>query len=251
MSSYLDTENGAHIAYHKTDGQGPCVVFLGGFKSDMTGGKASALEAHMRAQGRAFIRFDYRGHGVSSAEFTQLTIGDWLADALAVIDRLTQGPLVLVGSSMGGWLMLLAALRRRERVKGLVGIASAPDFTERLIWDAFDDAQKRQLMEQGSVPIPNCYGGEPYHITHQLIEEGRNHLLLDAPIALSCPVRLLHGTADEDVPHAISQRLMERLESQDVRLTLIKDGDHRLSAPPQLALLAQTVDEVVRLTVDG
>jgi pimeloyl-ACP methyl ester carboxylesterase len=238
--------DGATIAYHATPGAGPGVVFLTGFRSDMTGGKAVALEAACRARGRAFLRFDYTGHGQSSGAFAQGTIGQWTDDAVFAIERLTEGPQVLVGSSMGGWIMLLAAKRLGARVAGLVGIAAAADFTEELIWQAADDATRATLVRDGVVQQPSDYGDEPTPITRALVEEGRRHLLLQAPIALACPVRLIHGMRDPDVPWQTSLRLAERLASRDVEIVLVKDGDHRLSTDDDLARLATIVDEVCR-----
>jgi pimeloyl-ACP methyl ester carboxylesterase len=225
----------------------PGVVFLGGFASDMTGTKATFLESHCRKRGQAFVRFDYFGHGRSSGRFADGTIGRWRDDALAVIDRLTQGPQILVGSSMGGWLMLLAALARPRRIAGLVGIAAAPDFTEALMWAELSPAAREQLLRTGQWLEPSRYGPD-LPITRRLIEEGRRHLLLDAPVAIAAPVRLLHGMADPDVPWRWALRIAERLTGADVVVTLIKDGDHRLSRPEDLARLAATVDELSSAT---
>lgn len=241
--STLTLPDGRALAYVASEGAEPGVVFLPGFKSDMGGAKAMHLEAWAKARGRAFLRFDYTGHGASSGAFDEGCIGDWLRDALDVFDARAGGMQVIVGSSMGGWIGLLLALRRPERVAGFVGIAPAPDFTEKLVWEAFPDAQRSQLLEEGRVLIPDCYGGAPYPITRRLVEEGRKHLLLDAPIAVSCPVRLLHGMQDADVPWRMSALLMEKLASPDVRLTLIKDGNHRLSRPEDLRLIAGAVEE--------
>jgi pimeloyl-ACP methyl ester carboxylesterase len=241
--------DGATIAYHRTPGAGPGVVFLTGFRSDMTGGKALALEAACRAQGRAYLRFDYTGHGQSSGDFTAGTIGQWAADAVFAIERLTEGPQVLVGSSMGGWIMLLAALALGDRVAGLVGIAAAPDFTEDLIWHGADATARATLRRDGVLAEPSDYSDDPTPITMKLIEEGRRHLLLRAPIALACPVRLIHGMRDPDVPWQTSLRLAECLASRDVEIVLVKDGDHRLSTDQDLARLASVVDAVCRRAV--
>jgi pimeloyl-ACP methyl ester carboxylesterase len=237
----LRRDDGETIAYHRLAGRRPTVVFLGGLMSDMTGTKALHLEGFARARGQAFVRFDYFGHGASSGAFTDGTIGRWAEDAVAVVDALTEGPLVLVGSSMGGWAMLLTALARPARVAALVGIAAAPDFTENLMWDGFDEAVRETLRRDGLYHMPSDYGEEPYPISLGLIEDGRRHLLLRGPIAIACPVRLLHGMADADVPYGTSLRLAERLESRDVTVTLVKAGDHRLSAPDDLARLSATV----------
>ena len=214
------------------------VIFLSGFKSDMEGAKALFLESVCKELGQAFIRFDYSGHGKSGGNFAQGTISQWKTDALQIIDELTQGPLILVGSSMGGWIMLLAALARPQRVKALIGIAAAPDFTEDLIWNLFSDEQKRELEKTGQVMIKNCYEDEePYPITKTLIEDGRKNLLLKNKIPLSCSVRLIQGMKDEDVPYQISLRLAEQLTTEDVEVHLVKNGRHRMSETENLKLL--------------
>ncbi len=225
----------------------PGVIFLGGFASDMTGSKAMALDAWARARGQALVRFDYQGHGASSGDFLDGTIGHWAEDAVAVIDAQSEGPQILVGSSMGGWIMLLAALARPERVAGLVGIAAAPDFTETLMWNTFGPEIQATLRRDGVYYQPSEYDDEaPYAITLHLIEEGRDHLLMDQPIPISCPVRLIHGTADLDVPYRLSLDLMEKLESENVEVTLVKGGGHRLSEPHDLARLTRTLDALCR-----
>jgi pimeloyl-ACP methyl ester carboxylesterase len=241
----LVTGPGVSIAYHRIPGKSPGVVFLGGFMSDMTGSKALALEAFCRARGQAFLRFDYQGHGASSGRFEDGTIGQWSADALAAFDRLTQGPQVLVGSSMGGWIALLTALERRDRVAGLVGIAAAPDFTEDLIWSVYGADKRDELMREGVVREPSQYSERPYSITRALIEDGRRHLLLRDTIPLTCPVRLLHGMLDPDVPWKRSLLLAEKLAASDVRIALVKDGDHRLSRDPDIALICRTVEDLL------
>lgn len=243
--STIDLYGNRRIAYHLTEGALPGVVFFGGFKSDMTGSKATALEAFCKIQGWRFLRFDYTGHGQSSGDFRDGTIGAWTQDAIDMLDHVATGKNILVGSSMGAWIMLLVALQRKDKVAGLVGIASAPDFTERLVWEAFSDAQKKQMIEDGQVLIPDCYGAAPYPITKQLVEEGRKHLLLDTSITIDVPVRLIHGTKDEDVPWDFSVRLMNQLTSKDVALTLIKDGNHRLSEPQQLETMCNVVAGLV------
>ena len=249
----LQIEHGSFLAYRRRFASGdgmarPGIVFLGGFKSDMTGSKASALDHFCYAQGLNFLRFDYSGHGASGGDFLEGSISRWTADALAAIDHLTEGPLILVGSSMGGWIMLLAALARHERVKGLVGIAAAPDFTEELIWPDLSAGERARLVAEGRIEQPSEYSAEPYVITRTLIEDGRRHLLLGGPIAITAPVRLLHGLADRDVPYRMSLRLGERLMSDDVVTTLIKDGDHRLSRPQDLERLCTAVMELVQLS---
>ncbi len=251
----LTREDGTVLAYYKTapgkartedttakPRQRPGLMFLGGFMSDMSGGKAQALEAYAVAEGRAFLRFDYRGHGASSGRFEDATIGDWLGDALAVLDTVTEGPQILVGSSMGGWIMLLTALARPQRIAGLVGIAAAPDFTEDLIWARATPDQRAALERVGYVDNPSAYNEAPYRITRRLIEEGRDHLLLGRPIPLTCPVRLIHGLADPDVPWQTSLRLTEALQSSDVEVTLVKGAGHRLSEPEDLARLERVIE---------
>lgn len=244
MTEYLTTPQGRRIAYHKTAGQGPGVVFLGGFMSDMTGTKAVFLQDWAERQGRAFLRFDYSGHGQSSGAFEDGCIGDWVEDATAAITALTDGPQVLVGSSMGGWIALQIARAMPERVKGLVGIAPAPDFTEDSMWAGFSAAQRAALMDQGRIVIPSDYSPDGYPITRRLIEEGRQRLVLRAPLRLPFPVRILQGTADTDVPVSVALRLMDHAESPDLRLTLVKGADHRFSTPECLAMIATAVDEV-------
>jgi pimeloyl-ACP methyl ester carboxylesterase len=211
----------------------------------MSGTKATFLDAFCAARGLAYLRFDYSGHGASSGRFEDGTIGGWAEDATDVIDRVADGPLILVGSSMGGWIMLLAALARPGRVAGLVGVAPAPDFTEALIWNRLKDDERHRLLRDGRLEMPSDYAETPTIITRTLIEEGRRHLLLSAPIGIRCPVRLLHGMADPDVPHLLSLDLAQRLTSEDVRVTLIKNGDHRLSRAEDLALLGATIEELL------
>jgi len=236
----LDRGDGVELAWARTDGHAPAVVFLPGFKSDMTGDKATMLAAFCAERGQAMLRFDYSGHGASGGRFEDGTITRWRDDALALMDHLAPEGLVLVGSSMGGWMALLAALARPDRVAGLVGIAAAPDFTETLMWEAMTFEERRTLMRDGVLPVPSQYG-EPYKVTRALIEDGRSHLLLAAPIALACPVRLLHGQRDPDVPWELSLRIAEQVSSDDVQVILVKDGDHRLSRPGDLALLRRTL----------
>jgi len=237
----LPRPGGGAIAYHRIWGKGPTVVFLTGLRSDMTGGKALALEALCRSRGQSFLRFDYRGHGQSSGRFEETVLSDWLDDTLAALDALTAGPLLLVGSSLGGWLMLCAALARPTRVKGLVGIAAAADFTEELMWQRLSEAERARLEAEGRLSLPSQYSPEPTVISHALILDGRKHLLLGGPIDFTGPVRLIHGLADSDVPFETSLRIALRLTSGDVELTLIKGGGHRLSEPHDLARLERAV----------
>ena len=211
--------------------------------SDMTGDKALAVQRFCAERGFGCLRLDYSGHGASGGRFEDGTIGRWTDDALAAIDALTEGKLVLVGSSMGGWIALLVALARAERVAGLVGIAAAPDFTETLMWEAMAPREREVLQREGVLRVPSAYGGEQV-ITRGLIEEGRLHLLLGRPIAIGCPVRLLHGMQDPDVPWETAPRLASHLAGEDVRVTLVKDAGHRLSRPQDMALLLGAVEEM-------
>lgn len=244
MTDFLETEQGRLIAHHKTEGQGPCVVFLGGFKSDMGGTKAVYLQDWAQETGRSFLRFDYSGHGESSRFFEDGCIGDWAADAMAVIAAKTTGKVVLVGSSMGGWISLLVARAIPERVAGLVGIAAAPDFTQDDMWDGFSPAQKQALMRDGQVELPSEYSSEPYIITQKLIEDGRNQLVLRTPLALPFPTRFLQGTADMDVDVSVAYRLLDHVEGEDIRLTLIKGADHRFSTAQNLRLIRHAIHSV-------
>lgn len=221
------------------------LTWLGGFKSEMTGTKATALAAWAQAANRHLLRFDYYAHGASSGDFTRATVTRWRDDALAAIDSLAEGPQVLIGSSMGGWMALLAALARPERVKGLVLIAPAPDFTEELMWKGFSSEIKAALERDGIYREPSDYADEPHEITMRLIEDGRNHLLLGKPIPLAMPVRILQGMADPDVPWQHAMRLLERLEGTDVTINLSKSGDHRLSTPADIARLTQTIETLL------
>lgn len=239
----LARPDGHTLAYRASEGAGPTVVWLGGFKSDLTGTKAAHLHRWADRTSRAFIRFDYFGHGASSGDFRQGTISRWLEDSLGVIDDRTGGPLVLVGSSMGGWLATLAAMRRPERVQALVYIAPALDMTE-LFWAAMPAEIQQTIMEKGEWGRPSTYDPDPYPITRGLIEDGRRHLLLGGRIPLTVPVRILHGQDDADVPWQHSLKLIEALDSRDVVFTLVKGGDHRLSAPADLRRLEAAIEEV-------
>lgn len=239
---HLDTPSGRRIAYHLTPGRGPTVVFLGGFMSDMGGTKAVHLEAWAKARGQPFLRFDYSGHGQSSGAFEEGAIGDWAEDAAAVIEALTEGPVVLAGSSMGGWIALLV-VRKVARVAGLVGIAAAPDFTEDSMWAGFSPEERQRLEAEGRVIMPSDYDA-PYTVTRRLIEDGRANLVLRERIAPFGPVRLLQGTADAEVDRSVALRLLDHLEG-DVRLTLVRGADHRFSTPECLALIEATLDEVI------
>jgi pimeloyl-ACP methyl ester carboxylesterase len=242
----LQRPDGNSVAFARTEGREPTVVFLGGFRSDMTGTKAMALEEWAQRTGRAYLRFDYLGHGQSSGRFEDGTIGRWLDDSLTVIDAKTSGKLVLVGSSMGGWLSLLVALKRTERLAGLVLIAAAPDFTERMLLKGLSAEDRAILQRDGRLERPSQYSPEPSVFTWKLIEEGRHHLVLDKKLSLPCPVRLLHGQSDPDVPWEYSLQIAQHLDAPEVITTFVKGGDHRLSTPSDIARLVATVEELAR-----
>lgn len=229
--------DGLRLAYRHSEGAGPTLVFLPGYMSDMEGGKAVALHDWAQRQGRAMLRLDYAGNGASEGRFANGTLASWRDDVLLLIDALVRGPVLLVGSSMGGWLALLVALARPERVAGVVGIAAAPDFTQ---W-GFTDADKALLQTEGRIEEPTPYGDQPYVTTRDFWESGQALRLLEAEIAIDCPVRLLHGQADPDVPWEIAMQTAARLRSSDVQTLLVKDGDHRLSRDGDIALLIRTV----------
>jgi pimeloyl-ACP methyl ester carboxylesterase len=238
------------IAVRRQEGSTPGLFWLGGYKSDMQGTKAQALADWAAQKGRACVRFDYSGHGESGGAFTDGTIGRWLAETIAVFDACCRGPQVVIGSSMGGWLalLLLRALRARNEpgaasIVGLVLVAPAVDFTEELMWRRFTPEIKRELAEKGVWARPSQYSPEPYLVTRQLIEEGRNHLLLGRMIETGCPVRILQGVQDPDVPWQHAKALVARFACDDVVLTLIKDGDHRLSRPEDIERLIRAVEE--------
>ena len=238
--------DGHKIAYHHSTGKAPGVIFLGGFNSAMNGSKALSLEHWCQQQGRAFIRFDYLGHGSSSGRFEDGTIGRWRDDALAILDELSSEPQILVGSSMGGWLSLLVTLARPQRIAGIVTIAAAADFTETLIWQQLPASEQERLRRDGVWHRPSEYQEQAYPISYGLIQEARQHLLLQqADIAIDCPVRLLHGMQDIDVPWQTSTEIAQRLRSNNVQVILIKDGEHRLSRPQDLALLQTALTELI------
>ncbi len=231
------------LAYHYTPAvEGcrlPCVMFLGGFRSDMSGSKALALEAHCRARGQGFVRFDYSGHGVSEGRFAEGCIGQWFADARDILDQVVPGDVVLVGSSMGGWISLLLLLERPERVKGLVGIAAAPDFTV-AIERELSDAQRQEVEEQGFVEVPSAYG-PPYVISRRLIEDGRERCVLSREHPIAVPVTLLHGRLDQDVPWQTAEDIARQFQGPQTRIVYVEDGEHRLSRPEDLDLICAEV----------
>jgi pimeloyl-ACP methyl ester carboxylesterase len=234
-------EDGETIAYLRREGKRPQVLWLGGFKSDMGGTKAQRLDAWAKDRGQAYLRFDYFGHGSSSGAFRDGTISRWRDDALAVLDRLCDGPQILVGSSMGAWIALLVARLRPERIAGLLLIAPAPDFTEKLIWARLSPDARREIMEKGEWQRPSAYEDGPYPITRGLIEDGRRNLVLKAPIALDCPVRILQGMRDPDVPWQHAMELLACLSGNPV-ITLVKNGDHRLSTREDLRRMEHALE---------
>ena len=248
---YLTPADGSQLAYKTAPPQSglaprPGVVFLPGFRSDMEGSKALALHQFAVARGFGFTRFDYSGHGASGGTFRDGTISRWRADTLAILDQVTAGPQVLVGSSMGGWLALLAALARPQRIAALILIAPAPDFTDKLMWPELGPEAQAAIMRDGFYLKPSAYDPEPTVITRDLIEDGAKWSLLDAPIPISCPIRIIQGMNDPDVPWQHAIRLTDQLAGPDVRITLIKDGDHRLSRDSDIAVLADTLNDLLQ-----
>jgi pimeloyl-ACP methyl ester carboxylesterase len=242
---HLELDGGRRIAWRRLPGTAPEILFLPGFRSNMAGTKAIHLEAFCRRRGLAYTRFDYSGHGASSGRFEDGTIGRWRDEAIAVIDRVCERPLILVGSSFGAWIAVLAALKRRERAKGLITLAAAADFTEDLVWSALDEAGRAAFEQGGRLVVPSAYDPEPTVFTWRLVEEARAHLVLRAPIGLRMPAHLIHGQADPDVPWQTSLTLAERLEGRAVTVELVKDGDHRLSRPEDLERLDQALERMV------
>lgn len=239
--AYLEIGPDLRLAYRHRKGTGPTIVFLPGYMSDMEGGKATALDAWAAARGRAMLRFDYAGCGASDGDFESQALADWRNDVLAMIDEVVEGPVVLVGSSMGGWLMLLAALARPERVAGLVGIAAAPDFTS---W-GFTPEQKMTILQEGRVLEHSPYSDTPTVTTRTFWESGEALRVLHGELAIDCPVRLLHGQKDADVPWTYAHEIMKQLRSADVQATFVKDGDHRLSREGDILLLLWTVEALL------
>jgi len=238
--NFLELVNGEKIAYRLAAGRGPGVLWLGGYHSDMNGTKAQAVAAWAARKGRASLRFDYFGHGASSGDFRVGTISRWRDDALAVLDKLAEGPQILAGSSMGGWIAMLLARLRPERIAGLLLIAPAADFTEVLMWNAMPEEMRRRIMEEGYL-LRQGDDGESYPVTREIIEDGRNNLVLGSTIAPDYPVRILHGMADADVPWRHGLKAAESFRG-DVTMTLVQRADHRLSAPADIALIERTLD---------
>ena len=242
-SGFLERPDGAKLAWRAVAGDGPTVVWLGGFRSDMAGTKAQALADWAQARGRAYVRFDYFGHGESGGDFARGTITRWRDDALAVLEALVEGPAVLVGSSMGGWISCLVAGAAPERVAAMVLIAPAPDFTEKLMAPEMTPADRAQMAATGVWLRPSEYG-EPYPITRELLEDGARWSILPGPVNIDAPVRILQGGADPDVPWRHALELAQAIRGENVVFTLIKDGDHRLSRPQDLARLTTALDEL-------
>ena len=240
----LITGQGRKIAYHQTKGKGAGIVFLGGFSSDMEGSKAIYLENWAKENGRPFIRFDYSGHGQSSEKFIDGSIGDWAEDAFEIISHLTSEPQILVGSSMGGWIAFLMAKRIPNHILGIIGIAAAPDFTEDIIWNKMDDMMRATLTRSKVVYIQNDYG-EPYPITKKLIDDGRNNLVMRDLLEIPFPVRLFHGSADQDVKIDVSLDLIDHINGSDVELTVVKNADHRFSSEKCLELICNSISSII------
>jgi len=243
---FLERDGLPNLAYvrHEGDAERPMVVFLGGFRSDMEGTKAIFLENECKKAGLGYLRFDYRGHGMSEGKFEDACIGEWLQDVLDILDACTSGKVILVGSSMGGWLSLLTATKDLGRVQAMVGLAAAPDFTTWMERD-MTDAQTKIMMEKGYVEIPNEYSDEPYLITRKLIEDGRNHCLLNAPIDLDIPVRLIQGKKDADVPWEVAEQIKQAITGKDAQVIYIEEADHRLSKPEELEVLKRTLFDLI------
>ena len=242
--STLKLLDGNHLAYHKTPGSEPGLVFLGGFSSDMEGTKALHLERVFTERRRSFLRFDYTGHGKSSGRFEDGTIGKWATDAEKAMLSLTTGPQILIGSSMGGWIALLIAKRHPKRVAGLVGIAAAPDFTETIWNEDLDEDMRERLDREDRVGLSSDYSEAPLVITKRLIEDGRDNLVLNAELHLPCPARFLHGTRDADVEVSVALQILEFATGPDIRLTLVKDADHRFSSEVCLDLIVDAVESI-------
>ena len=238
---YLDGPHG-RIAYRAVEGSGPCIVWFGGFRSDMLGSKAEYLSDWARDHGRAYLRFDYSGHGVSDGVFEDGTIGAWTKDALTVVEQATEGPLIIVGSSMGAWVASHVAIKHPERIAAAVFIAPAPDFTDKLMWPSFSEEQRNTILSEGKLVSPSDYSDEPEVITLKLIEDGRNQSVMNGSIPINCPVRIIQGMKDEAVPWEHAVEFAQQMQSADVALTLTKEGDHRLSTEPDLTRLGKVLE---------
>ena len=252
MSQYQKlVNNDQYLAYHKissAQNNKPGLVFLAGFKSDMNGTKSQAILNYAQKNDYDLLRFDYLGHGNSSEKFIDGTIGTWLQNTLDIIDNLTDKPQILIGSSMGGWIMLLAALARPEKICGLIGLAAAPDFTEELIWNYMTSTQKETLLDKKQIDFSNEFCEDAYPISSDLIMEARNHLLLDKKINLDIPISLIHGMNDKDVPYSTSIRIAENIAGNDVQVHLLKKAGHRLSNPDELEFIYQEITKLAQLS---
>ena len=233
------------LAYQKLEGSGPTIVFFSGHGSDMFGSKAEALADYCKAEGRSYLRFDYTGHGLSSGAFLDGTISSWTKDALAVIDDLTSGPLIIVGSSLGGWIMLNVAKQRQSRIAGLIGIAAAPDFTETLIWNELSEDQQARMAKEGQIALPNPYADEDIIYPYALVTDGRDNLLLGKELAITCPIILHQGMADHEVPWQTACQIAGAVTSDNVRLNLVKASGHRFSSEPEIAMIISSVEEML------
>lgn len=242
---FIKNQHNRKIAYHSSRAKEPTVVFCGGYMSDMEGTKALFLENLCQEIGISYIRFDYSGHGRSSEKFEDGTISTWSEDAISIIDHVAQGPVIVIGSSMGGWIGMIACLALKTRIKAFIGIAVAPDFTRELMWDQYSDGIKETLKRDGIYLEPSDYSDEPYRVSYNLIKDGENHILLNKTIELNCPVRLFHGLKDTSVPHQFSARMAEKLTSDDVIISYNKEGDHRLSSDADLERLKQALIELI------
>ena len=240
---FLDTDHGTRLAWTGREVFGkPTIIFFAGHGSDMDGTKAIAVDSWAEHNGFGMIRFDYSGHGQSSGAFLDGTIGQWKKDCLAIIDTLTSEAVIIVGSSLGGWLMLNVALARPARIAGLIGIAAAPDFTAELIWDSLDKTQQTQMQDTGQIALPNHYSDDPVVYPMALVTDGKAHLHLQAPVNITAPVHLLHGMQDDEVPWQTATRLAEKLASENVQVSLVRNAGHRFSEPDQIALLGDALD---------
>ena len=245
MTKFLATQTGQKLAYSFTKGTGPTVVFLGGFKSDMEGSKAIFLEKWARKRNRSFLRFDYSGHGQSSGDFLNLGIGDWLNDAKQIIELTKNNGLILIGSSMGGWISLLLSRELGSRLKGLITIAAAPDFTEDSMWKNFTEDQKKEVLNKGVLYLPSDYG-EPYPITRYLIENGRQNLVLCEPLELTCPVKLMQGTEDTAVTRETALKLFDHIDADDLSLFFKRGADHSFSDQDCLEILEKNLEDILQ-----
>lgn len=244
-TNFLKKKNGDAIAYSQIPGKSPGIIFLSGFMADMTGTKATYFEQVCRDLGHSFVRFDYSGHGQSTAKFEDCGIGCWKEDAIEVLDKLTEGPQILLGSSMGGWIMFLVAKNRKERIHALMGIAPAPDFVEPLILDRLNSQQKLDLETKGFCYTISENGEQGHPITRKMLDDGMQNRVLTAPIDISCPIRLVHGLNDFEVPWSFSDRLLNNCTSSNVTLTLVKDAGHRLSQAHELQILSNTLKGIL------